>query len=296
MKPTLLVLAAGVGSRYGGLKQLDPVGPCDEVIIDYSVFDAIRAGFGKVVFVIRHDFEEQFKEKIGNKYINKIKVEYAFQELDDLPGNFSVPKGRTKPWGTGHAILAARNIITEPFAMINADDFYGKDAYEKLSKHLQNTDVSSTDWSMVGFKLENTLSAFGGVARGICNLENGFLKKVVEHFEIKKEGKSIVSDAGDLPDNVLASMNFWGFTPVIFQLLEKDFVKFLQKFGNEMKSEFLIPTSVDHYINSDNATLKVLTSNSKWFGVTFSDDKPFVQKSIKNLVDERVYPEKLTFI
>ena len=295
MKPTLLILAAGVGSRYGGLKQLDPVGPNGEVIMDYSVFDAIRAGFGKVVFVIRRDFEEQFKEKIGNKYAKQIQIEYAFQELDDLPEGFSIPDGRTKPWGTSHAILAARNIINEPFSMINADDFYGKDAYEKLSKHLNNTDVNSTDWSMVGFKLENTLSEFGGVTRGICELENGMLKKVVEHFEIKKNGEDIASSTGKLPDGVLASMNFWGFTPQLFKMLEKDFIKFLEKEGTEMKSEFLIPTSVDEYINSRKAKLEVLASDSKWFGVTYPDDKPFVQKSIKNLVDAGIYPQQLTF-
>ncbi len=295
MKPTLLILAAGVGSRYGGLKQLDPVGPNGEVIMDYSVFDAIRAGFGKVVFVIRRDFEDQFKEKIGNKYANQIQIEYAFQELDDLPEGFSIPEGRTKPWGTSHAILAARNIINEPFSMINADDFYGKDAYEKLCKHLEKTDVNSTDWSMVGFKLENTLSEFGGVTRGICDLENGMLKKVVEHFEIKKDGEDIASSAGKLPDGVLASMNFWGFTPQLFKMLGEDFIKFLEKEGAEMKSEFLIPTCIDEYINSGKAKLEVLTSDSKWFGVTYPDDKPFVQKSIKDLVDKGVYPQQLTF-
>lgn len=295
MKPTLLILAAGVGSRYGGLKQLDPVGPSGEVIMDYSVYDAIRAGFGKVVFVIRHEFEEQFREKIGNKYSNQIQVEYAFQELDDIPEGFSIPEGRTKPWGTSHAILAARNIINEPFAMINADDFYGKEAYEKLSNYLQNTDVDSTAWCMVGFKLENTLSEFGGVTRGVCEIENGLLKKVVEHFEIRKEVDSIVSSAGRLPDGTLASMNFWGFTPVLFQMLEKDFVTFLEKFGMELKSEYLIPTSVDEYISSGRATLEVLSSDSRWFGVTYPDDKPFVQKSIKDLVDKGVYPAELSF-
>ena len=295
MKPTLLILAAGVGSRYGGLKQLDPVGPNGEVIMDYSIFDAIRAEFGKIVFVIRHDFEDQFREKIGDKYAKQIKIEYAFQDLDDLPDGFSIPEGRIKPWGTSHAILAARNIINSPFSMINADDFYGKDAFEKLSRHLQKTDINSTNWSMVGFKLENTLSEFGGVTRGICQLEKNILKKVVEHFEIKAEGNSIVSTAGKLPDGALASMNFWGFTPQLFKMLEKDFVKFLQNEGTEMKSEFLIPTSVDQYINSGKASLEVLESDSKWFGVTYPDDKPFVQKSIKALVDSGVYPQKLTF-
>ncbi len=295
MKPTLLILAAGVGSRYGGLKQLDPVGPNGEVIMDYSVFDAVRAGFGKVVFVIRHDFEDQFKEKIGDKYANQIQVEYAFQELDDLPEGFSIPEGRTKPWGTSHAVLAARNIINESFAMINADDFYGKEAYEKLSEHLRKTDVDSTDWSMVGFKLENTLSEFGGVTRGVCEIEEGLLKKVVENFEIRKEGDSIVSSAGKLPGGVLASMNFWGFTPALFQMLEKDFVAFLKNYGKEMKSEYLIPTSVDEYINAGKATLEVLASDSKWFGVTYPDDKPFVQGSIKALVDGGIYPEQLSF-
>ncbi len=295
MKPTLLILAAGIGSRYGGLKQLDPVGPNGEVIIDYSVFDAIRTGFGKVVFVIRRDFEDQFREKIGEKYTAQIQVEYAFQELDDLPEGFSIPEGRTKPWGTSHAILAARNIINESFAMINADDFYGKDAYERLCNHLNNTDVNSTDWSMVGFKLENTLSEYGGVTRGICDLEKGILKKIVEHFEITKDGENIASSTGKLLDDALASMNFFGFTPQLFKMLEKDFIAFLEKEGSEIKSEFLIPTCIDEYINSGKAKLEVLTSDSKWFGVTYPDDKPFVQGNIKALVDEGVYPEKLTF-
>ena len=299
MKPSLLILAAGMGSRYGGLKQLDPVGPSGEVIMDYSVFDAINAGFNKVVFVIRHDFEDEFKSKVGAKYSNHINVQYAFQELTDLPDGFSVPEGRVKPWGTSHAILTAKKQINEPFCVINADDFYGGEAYQKIAERLSNTDVKSTDWSMVGFQLKNTLSEFGGVTRGICKTdESNKLVSIQEMFEIVKNGDvaaavDIDGNKHTLPLDAIASMNFWGFTPVLFDLLEKDFTKFLAEKGSEMKSEFLIPTSVDEYISSGKATMDVLSSSSKWFGVTYSEDKPYVQKSIKELVEQDVYPERL---
>lgn len=299
MNPSLLILAAGMGSRYGGLKQLDPVGPSGEVIMDYSVYDAIKAGFQKVVFVIRHDFEDEFKSKVGAKYANHIDVQYAYQELTDLPEGFSVPDGRVKPWGTSHAILTAKELINEPFCVINADDFYGSEAYRKIAKRLSNTDVKSADWSMVGFQLKNTLSEFGGVTRGVCQTdENNRLISIEEMFEIVKNGDA--ADAVDIDGNektlsldAIASMNFWGFTPVLFDYLERDFVKFLEKFGKEMKSEFLIPTSVDEYISTEQATMEVLSSASKWFGVTYSEDKPYVQKSIKELVVAGDYPAHL---
>ena len=299
MKPTLLILAAGMGSRYGGLKQLDPVGPNGEVIMDYSVYDAVKAGFGKVIFVIRRDFENEFKSNIGSKYSGLIDVQYAFQELNDLPDGFSIPDGRVKPWGTSHAILVAKDMINEPFCVINADDFYGREAYVKIAQRLINTDPATTDWSMVGFELKNTLSEFGGVTRGICKTDqNNSLISIQEMFEIVQKGDIATSadidgNKHELPLNAIASMNFWGFTPVLFKLLGEDFVNFLNEKGGEMKSEFLIPTSVDEYISSGKATMEVLSSSSKWFGVTYADDKPYVQKSIKELVDKGEYPSPL---
>jgi len=299
MKPTLLILAAGMGSRYGGLKQLDPVGPNGEVIMDYSVYDAVKAGFGKVIFVIRHDFENEFINNIGSKYSGLIDVEYAFQELTDLPEGFSIPEGRVKPWGTSHAILAAKNMINEPFSVINADDFYGREAYMKISGRLSNTLPDTTDWSMVGFELKNTLSEFGGVTRGICKTDqNNLLVSIQEMFEIVQNNDIAASvdindNKHDLPLDAVASMNFWGFTPVLFKLLSEDFINFLNEKGEEMKSEFLIPTSVDEYISSGKATMEVMSSSSKWFGVTYTDDKPYVEESIKNLTDEGEYPSPL---
>jgi len=299
MKPTLLILAAGMGSRYGGLKQLDPVGPNGEVIMDYSVYDAVKAGFGKVIFVIRRDFENEFKNNIGSKYSGLIDVEYAFQELNDLPDGFSIPEGRVKPWGTSHAILVAQKMINEPFCVINADDFYGREAYVKIAQRLSKTDPNTTDWSMVGFELKNTLSEFGGVTRGISKTDQkNLLISIQEMFEIVQEGDSATSadidgNKQELPLNAIASMNFWGFTPVLFKLLGEDFIDFLNEKGAEMKSEFLIPTSVDEYISSGKATMEVLSSSSKWFGVTYSEDKPYVQKSIQQLVDKGEYPSPL---
>ena len=299
MKPTLLILAAGMGSRYGGLKQLDPVGPNGEVIMDYSVYDAVKADFGKVIFVIRHDFEDEFKNNIGDKYSGLIDVQYAFQELSDLPEGFSIPEGRVKPWGTSHAILAAKNLINEPLAVINADDFYGREAYMKISERLSNTDPDTADWSMVGFELKNTLSKFGGVTRGISKTDQkNLLISIQEMFEIVQEGDLAASvdidgNKHDLPLNAIASMNFWGFTPVLFKLLSEDFIYFLKEKGNEMKSEFLIPTSVDEYISSGKATMEVMSSSSKWFGITYSNDKPYVEKSIKILTDNGEYPSPL---
>jgi dTDP-glucose pyrophosphorylase len=298
MKPTVLILAAGVGSRYGGLKQLDSVGPSGEVILDYSVYDALQAGFGKVVFVIRHDFEEEFKEKITSKYEGKIQVAFGYQELDDLPDGFCVPDGRTKPWGTSHAIMAAKNVIDTPFAMINADDFYGQDAFCTLATHLEKTDPKSTQWSMVAYKLGNTLSDFGGVTRGGCNMKDGTLTDIEELFKIERaddvaHAQNANGTTHTLPLDTLVSMNFFGFTPPIFDLLEDDFVAFLEERGTEMKSEYLIPTSVDEYIKSGKATVDVLTSDSHWFGVTYPEDKAVVQKNIQELVSQGKYPTRL---
>lgn len=298
MKPTLLILAAGVGSRYGGLKQLDSVGPSGEVILDYSVYDAMKAGFGKVVFVIRHDFEDEFKEKITSKYEGKIEIAFGYQQIDDLPNGFSVPEGRTKPWGTSHAVMAARDVIDTPFAMINADDFYGQDAFATSAKNLSATDPTQTNWSMVAYKLGNTLSDFGGVTRGGCHMQEGKLTDIEELFKIERHGDAAVAkdedgNAHTLPLDTLVSMNFFGFTPPLFDMLEKDFISFMQERGTEMKSEYLIPTSVDNYIKSGKATVEVLTSDAQWFGVTYPEDKPVVQKNIQKLVSQGAYPTPL---
>lgn len=301
MKPTLLVLAAGMGSRYGGLKQLDQIGPNGETIIDYSVFDAIRAGFGKAVFVIRHEFENEFKEAIGSRYAGKIEVDYAFQELDDLPDGFEIPEGRSKPWGTGHAIRAARNLIKEPFAAINGDDFYGRNSFELLAKYLNNAkDGNKADYSMCGFILRNVLSDNGSVSRGICAIDDAKnLKTVVENTVIEKSGVgAAVSTMKDgskvkLSGDEVASMNMWGFTPSIFTHLETLFAEFLKTQGKELKSEFFIPSVVDHLIQKNQAAVKVMVSSDSWFGITYREDKEYVVDSIRELIKNGVYPEKL---
>jgi dTDP-glucose pyrophosphorylase len=298
MKPTLLILAAGVGSRYGGLKQLDPVGPAGEVIMDFSVFDALRAGFGKVVFVIRHDFEQQFKEQIGAKYARHIEVAYAFQDMHDLPVGFRVPAGRAKPWGTGHAILAAREVICEPFTMINADDFYGREAFEIIARQLTTTDVAGTHWCMVGYKIVNVLSAFGGVTRAMCEMQGDMLNSIAERFEITRAGDAVAAQDKQgtrctYPLDALCSMNFFGFTPRLFPLLADGLRAFLAAHGTDMKAEYLIPTAVNALIGAGAARMRVLSCNASWFGVTYPDDKARVQESIRALVAQGAYPTPL---
>ena len=303
MKPTLLVLAAGIGSRYGGLKQLDPVGPSGEIIIDYSIYDAIRAGFGKVVFVIRKDIEEVFKEKIGNKYAASIQVEYVFQELDKLPEGYSLPSDRVKPWGTGHAVLMAAEAINEPFAVINADDFYGYSGYKSLGDELSSYDEDGDKgrFAMVGFQLYNTLSDFGTVSRGICYTDgDNNLDNVVEYTKLEKDGDKARSLNPDgtiesLTGKEVVSMNMWGFSASLFDTLEERFKAFLDKEGNELKSEFFIPTVVNELIEEKAATVNVLTSEDSWFGITYQEDKPHVEKSLQEYVEQGIYPEKLTF-
>lgn len=299
MKPTLFILAAGMGSRYGGLKQLDGVGPSGETIMDYSVFDAIRAGFGKIVFVIRHDFEEDFKQKVLSKYENYIKVELCFQDLNALPGGFTCPEGRTKPWGTNHAVLMGKDLINEPFAVINADDFYGRDGFAVLGKALTEMAGKQNDYCMVAYHLGNTISESGGVNRGVCTTDaEGYLTTVVEKTGITCEGKKIVvKDANgneqELDANAPVSMNMWGFTPDYFQHSEDYFINFLKEFGQEMKSEFYIPTMVNYLINNGTAKVKVLDTTSKWFGVTYAEDRPDVVAKLQSLVDAGEYPTPL---
>jgi len=302
MKPTLLVLAAGMGSRYGGLKQMDPMGPNGETVLDYSVFDAIRAGFGRVVFIIREDFAEAFKQGVGARFADRIQVDYVFQKLDDLPDGFSVPEGREKPWGTSHAVRAARHIVKEHFAVINADDFYGQDAYLRAAAFFNSLPASSNDaMAMVGYPLENTLSDHGHVNRGICKLdEKGLLSNVEEYLNIERESDSVVrGDALDgsrreVPSDSLVSMNFWAFSPAFFGQLEEAFTRFLTESGTQMKSECYIPTIVDHLIHGGYAECPVLQTTSAWFGVTYPDDKPFVVESIAKLIKAGDYPEKLS--
>lgn len=300
MKPTLLVLAAGMGSRYGGLKQIDPIGPNGEIIIDYSIFDAVKAGFGKVVFVIRKDIEDMFKEHIGSRFEGIIPVEYAYQQLDDLPPGFKIPKGRTKPWGTGHAIFAAREVVNEPFAVINADDFYGKSAYKLIADKLKTAkDDKVADYSMVGFILSNTLSENGFVSRGVCDVtDKGILTTVVERTNIVKTetGAEATLEGGDklaLTGDEVVSMNFWGFTPSLFNHLEIMFTEFLKNRGAELKSEFYIPSVVADLIEEGKAQSQVFTSTDSWFGVTYPDDKELVVNSVRELVENGTYPNKL---
>lgn len=288
---TLLVMAAGMGSRYGGLKQLDPVGPNGETIIDYSVYDAIRSGFNKVVFIIRREFEKEFKSQITNKYEGSIKVEFAFQELNALPNNFNCPEGRIKPWGTGQAILTAAGLINEPFVAINGDDFYGRDSYGVIADYYKSEGDS---FSMVAFQLGNTLSDFGGVSRGLCAVENGLLSTVVETHNIKRGSEGVTSDEDiSLDGTEPVSMNVWGFTPDLFDHLRSMFHDFLERDGKEMKSEFLIPSVVNNLIYANTKHVKVLRTDSSWFGVTYKEDKPYVVKQIQALIDNDEYPNKL---
>ena len=289
---TLLVMAAGMGSRYGGLKQLDAVGPSDETIIDFSVYDAIRAGYNKVVFIIREDFEKQFKEKISNKYEDKIKVEIVYQDLHDLPNSFSCPKDRSKPWGTGHAILAARNVISEPFAAINGDDFYGRESFKIISDHYSSV---NSGFAMAAFQLDKTLSDYGSVSRGICEQNLNQLVTVVETHGIKKSSAGNIECDRDISllGNELVSMNMWGFMPSIFDHLEKMFNEFLDENISDLKSEFLIPSVVNDIIEKNIEKVQVLKTKSTWFGVTYIEDKPFVKNQIKELIQTGIYPEKL---
>lgn len=302
MSLSLLILAAGMGSRYGSLKQLDQMGPSGETVMDYSVFDALRSGFDRIIFVIRKDFEAEFKEVIGKRYAGKVKIEYAFQDLDDLPGSFKRPEGREKPWGTGHAVYAARHLLNEPFAVINADDFYGRDSYGQLADYLKNPPApGKIRGCIASFILSNTLSENGSVSRGICSDDgNGHLSKVVENTKIYRraaDGKvvSLMEDGTEveLSGNEPASMNSWGFMPEMVGEIEKLFIEFLNARGTELKSEFYLPGVVDSLIRSGKAEIAMRYSKDSWFGVTYKEDRPLVQAALKKLVDSGAYPEKL---
>ena len=287
----LLVMAAGMGSRYGGLKQLDQVGPNGETIIDYSVYDAIKAGFTKVVFIIRKDFEDQFKSQITKKYSEKIDVAFAFQNLDDLPDNFICPDGREKPWGTGHAILSAKELIHEPFVVINGDDFYGQESFNVIADYYNN---GGNQFSMVAFRLDKTLSSHGAVTRGVCNIKSEKLISVIETEDIEKKEKKILSNR-DIAFNGSepVSMNMWGFIPSLFNYLCEGFIEFLNAEGNELKSEYLIPSVINNLIQSNLEEVHVLKSNASWFGVTYREDKPVVKRKINELINSGIYPSHL---
>ncbi|WP_278843777.1 nucleotidyltransferase [Hoylesella timonensis] len=302
MKPTLLLLAAGMGSRYGGLKQLDGLGPNGETIMDYSIYDAIKAGFGKIVFVIRKDFEDDFRQKVLSKYEGHIPAEVCFQAMDKLPEGFTVPEGRQKPWGTNHAVMMAKGLIHEPFCVINCDDFYNRDAYMVMGKFLSELPEGSRNrYSMVGFRVGNTLSENGTVARGICSKNNeGHLTEVVERTEIMRvDGKVCYKDEEGkwvaVEDNTPVSMNMWGFTPDYFEYSDEYFKEFLSDAKNmeNLKAEFFIPLVVNNLIHAGTATVKVLDTTSKWFGVTYAADRQATVDRIKKLIDEGVYPNRL---
>ena len=298
MKPTLFILAAGMGSRYGGLKQLDGLGPNGETIMDYSVFDAMRAGFGKVVFVIRKDFEEDFRNIVLSKYADHVQCEVCFQGIDNLPEGFTRNPERTKPWGTNHAVLMAKDLIKEPFMVINADDFYGKESFEVMAKFLLDVNGQEGKYCMAGYRVGNTLSEHGTVSRGVCATDKmGFLTDVVERTAIEnKNGHVVYQDNGvdvEIPFETPVSMNMWGFTHEYFTYAEEAFKAFLTENSQELKAEFYIPTLVNDMIKSGKATCQVLDTTAKWFGVTYADDRQMVVDKIQALVDAGVYPNKL---
>jgi len=299
MSLTLIVLAAGMGSRYGGLKQCDPVGPSGETIMDYSVYDAVQAGFDRVIFVIRRDFEEEFKSSVGSKYESVVKVEYAFQSLDDIPAGYSVPDGRSKPWGTAHALRSARELIDGPFAAINADDFYGRDSFMRLAAFLKAADPDASEFALVGFRLDHTLSENGSVARGVCTVDDtGRLTAVTEMLKIVPvgEGAQDISDPVNpvsYTGNERVSMNLWGFNPVFMKELITAFPAFLDENITDLKAEWYIPFVIDKMIQEGRTQVSVLPTESSWFGVTYREDKPDVVKAVGELVSQGIYPAKL---
>ena len=301
MNPTLVILAAGMGSRYGGLKQVDPVGPSGETIMDYAVFDAVRAGFGRVVFVIRRDFEEVFRTAIGSKYEGVVAVDYAFQDINDLPPGFGVPPGRAKPWGTAHAIRAARGVVTTPFAAINADDFYGRDAFQRLGVFLRTACAADAKprFAMAGYRLDQTLSEHGSVARGVCRVGvGGLLVTVTEMTKLVRvpggaENRENPGQPIALTGAERVSMNLWGFSPALFAALEKRFPAWLEAHSQDPKAEWYIPFVVDELVGEGQVEVEVLPTESAWFGVTYREDKPVVVAAVQALVAKGEYPQKL---
>lgn len=295
---TLLILAAGMGSRYGGLKQIDPITDNGEFIIDFSVYDAVVSGFDKIVFVIKEENLELFRDTIGKRFEDRVKVEYAFQKIDDLPEGYSVPEGRVKPWGTAHAVLAARDLIKEPFAVINSDDFYGRNAYECLSSHFKS--AQKVDYCMVGYILGNTLTENGTVSRGICEVVDGYLVDVVERTKISKVGDYAQYSEGDefvnIPLDSVASMNCWGFTPDVFDRIAKGFEAFLAENGNDLKKEYYLPFAVKEIMDNKECSVKVYSSKDSWYGVTYKEDRDFVVNSLGDLKKNGKYPSKLNEI
>ncbi len=296
---TLLILAAGMGSRYGGLKQLDPITDKGEFIIDFSVYDAVVSGFDKIVFVIKEENLEIFRDTIGKRFEEKVKVEYVFQKLDDLPAGYSVPEGRIKPWGTAQAMLAARHTVKEPFAVINADDFYGRNAYESLARHFSNLNNKSavSDYCMVGYVLENTLTENGTVSRGVCDVNNGYLVDVTERTKISRgNDTAIYSEDGKdvkIPLDSIVSMNCWGFTPDIFDKVMKGFATFLSENKDPQKGEYYLPFAVREIMDRGECTVKVYSSSDSWYGVTYREDRESVVASLKALKDNGTYPQEL---
>lgn len=299
MGMTLVVLAAGIGSRYGGLKQIEAVGPNGAIVIEYSVYDAIRAGFDRVVCVIRRDIEADFRSLVAARFEKHIPVDYVFQDVADLPPGFSVPADRKKPWGTGHAVLACRDVVKTPFAVINADDFYGRRSYDSLGRFLKGVNPDSGSYSMVGFTLRNTLSEHGHVARGVCEVDaQGLLKRVVERTNIEKtaSGARYAEPNGGwtpLTGDEVVSMNMWGLTPSLFGHLQREFPRFLQQNVANPKAEFFLPTVVDGLVGAGQASVKVLATPESWFGVTYPQDKAVVVEGIRRLVEQGVYPAAL---
>ena len=297
MKPTLLILAAGMGSRYGGIKQMDGFGPNGETIMDYSIYDAIESGFGKIVFVIRKDFAEEFKALFETKLRGKIATEYVMQEMDEHLEGFPVPEGRTKPWGTAHAVLCAKEVIKEPFAVINADDFYGRDAFQKAADFLSR-EVTKKKYCIIGYELSKTLSPNGTVSRGVCATDgNNNLVNIHERTKIFPEGDKIYYIENSLkvalPQDTPVSMNFWGFDPNVFDYIQKLFKKFLEDNAHDLKAEFFIPLIGDSFINDGHGEIKVIPTSSQWFGVTYQEDAPGVRESLQELISERIYPTNL---
>ncbi len=302
-QPALLIMAGGIGSRYGGLKQVDPVGPHGEIIIDYSIYDALRAGFDKIVFLIRKDIEEIFREKVGRTVEQRVETEYVMQDLGNVPPGFTLPEGRVKPWGTGHAVLCCKNAIDRPFAVINADDFYGAEAFTVLAGHLREARDpvgGPYNYSMVGFVLRNTLSDYGSVARGVCTVSpDGYLESIHERTRIEKFGEAVrYTENGvdwvDIPPGSTVSMNMWGFTPSVFPELEARFPAFLKRSaGNILKAEYFLPEVVNELLDEGKARVRVLPTSEKWFGVTYPQDRPIVQEAVRARIQQGLYPEKL---